>query len=245
MGFSSKLKSIHVAIIGVVLCVAVVVGMRSLFIIKPQEDKLTYQAAYNASKVIADKRGATEAAMAIAKERYRTNVDAYERFLKAKCPPISVENRFGGWFAYIQELKQTLGPKLEAWPTKTGVKLLSTMPLPAPPPDPNGVNPTLIVIPIGTVNVGGTLPQILNHIKQWNKFDRLVRVDPVSIRGTSPNLIGSYNLTVYIFPRGQAGAPIGGGAASGGRAAGVAAVRVGAAGGAAAGPGADISLKEK
>lgn len=53
----------------------------------------------------------------------------------------------------------------------------------------------------GTIKVEGTFPEILHHIALWNNFNRIALIDGLTLSGNSPNLVGSYNITIYEFPR--------------------------------------------
>jgi hypothetical protein len=202
---SSKIKVIHVIIIAIVICVGTVVGFYMMLIKKANEDIVKAQARYDTAKTVADQRGEAERQLAQAKADFSVLVSKYEKLMNEKMPPISLADRMGGWMAVIDELADNLGPKVEAWPKKSKVKLISGISVPAPPSDPNSVQTDMIVVPLGNLTVQGSFAQIMAHIRSWNKFDRLVQVDPVSLSGHSPNMTGQYNLTVYLFPRGQAG----------------------------------------
>jgi hypothetical protein len=124
-----------------------------------------------------------------------------------------------------QELDFTLAPMLQSWIHKTGVYPLTEFSMKAPPLSYNDpvIAPGPLVIPLGTVNVGGTFRQILAHYEKWNDFRRLVLVSGLNFKGTEPNMLGTYNAEVIIFPQGDAvGPPVpstkasaGGGAAGG------------------------------
>jgi len=110
--------------------------------------------------------------------------------------------------ALWKEQAEILGPMIESWPRKTKVRLLSGVQVPAAPVDPNAINTTLIRIPIGTLQVRGDFKTLMNHIRSWKNFGRLVQVDPASLTGPSPNMTAQYGLTVYIFPYGEPGPPV-------------------------------------
>ncbi|MCX6377172.1 MAG: hypothetical protein NTU88_14265, partial [Armatimonadetes bacterium] len=57
----------------------------------------------------------------------------------------------------------------------------------------------------GGFTVVGDFTTLLSHIRSWNKFSRLVQVDVGSLTGPGPFMTLNYTVTVYIFPRGEAG----------------------------------------
>ncbi len=130
-------------------------------------------------------------------------------------PTISFQDRAQGMIALWKEQAEVLGPMLQSWPGKTGVQLLSGVTVPAAGTDPNAIDTSLIQIPIGTFEVVGEFSSILEHIGSWNRFGRLVRVDPVSLTGPSPGMRGQYAVTVLIFPHGEAGPAVSMGGAKG------------------------------
>ncbi len=121
---------------------------------------------------------------------------------------IDLSDRLKAWMQYPDMVRE-IGKKLEAWPAKTGAERLYTVALPGPPSDPNAIPELALVYPIGTVQVrASSFEGLLNHIRRWNDVPNLVvLVDGLAIQGTSPNLIGSYSLTVFVYPRVSAGQP--------------------------------------
>jgi hypothetical protein len=53
----------------------------------------------------------------------------------------------------------------------------------------------------GTIKVQGTFSEILHHISTWNNFNRIALIDGFTLSGNSPDLVGSYDVTIYEFPR--------------------------------------------
>lgn len=125
---------------------------------------------------------------------------------------IDLRDRLNAWVQYHDMIRE-IGKKLEAWPMKTGVQRLYNVSLPAPPTDPNALPEKLIVFPIGSVQVrASSFPSLLRHVERWNDIPNLlVMVDNLAIQGVSPQLFGSYSMTVYVYPKtrdGQAGPPV-------------------------------------
>ncbi len=215
-----KLKRVHVIIIGLVACIAVGAGMYFLVISKLRQDIAALQTRYDEAKAVADTRPQVERKLAAAQAKYQIALARYNYYLRTKMPPISFQDRAQGMIALWKEQAETLGPMIEAWPKKTKVVLGSSVQVPAAPVDPNAINTTLIRIPIGTIRVVGDFKTLMNHIRSWKNFGRLVQVDPASLSGVSPNMVAEYGLTVYIFPYGEPGPPVQmagtGGASTGG-----------------------------
>ncbi|MER3403418.1 MAG: hypothetical protein C4336_04905 [Armatimonadota bacterium] len=115
---------------------------------------------------------------------------------------IDLSDRLKAWMSWPDMVRE-IGKKLEAWPAKTGVERLYGVALPGPPTDPNAINPIVLVYSLGTVQVrASSFENLLNHVRKWNELPNLlVLVDGLSIQGMSPNLVGSYTLTVFVYPR--------------------------------------------
>ncbi len=124
---------------------------------------------------------------------------------------IDLSDRLKAWMGW-QNMVREIGKKLEAWPEKTGVQRLYNVALPGPPNDPNAINTIALVFPMGTVQVrASSFEGLLNHVRKWNEVPNLVvLVDGLSIQGMSPNLIGTYTMTVIVYPRNgdKAGPPV-------------------------------------
>jgi len=202
---ASKLKTIHVVIIGCFACTVVIVGLYFLVIKKYNEQISILTAKYQAEEQQSLKKPQVEAQLEAARQEYRMVTWQYEKYLREKMPPLSFQDRAQGMIALWKEQAEVLGPMLQSWPAKTGVRLLSGVQVPAAVVNPNSIDVSLIRIPIGTFRVTGDFSAILSHIRSWNKFHRLVQIDPVSLTGPSPGMTAEYGLTVYIFPRGEAG----------------------------------------
>jgi Tfp pilus assembly protein PilO len=204
---ASKLKVIHVIIIGAVLCIITFVAAYTVWIQREKVGLAAAQQKYKAAEAIYKQQDQAETDLAAAIKDYYKVMASYEKMMALKMPPISLQDRLGGWFEYLHELADVLGPKVEAWPKRTGVKLTNSISIPAGVADANQVPTDVIQVPLGTMTVTGSFSQIMAHIRSWNKFDRLVQVDPVSLSGNSPYMTGQYSLTVYIFPHVPAAGP--------------------------------------
>lgn len=204
----SKLKTLHVVIIGCLAC-ALVAGGLYFFVIKKANERIAgLEAQLQQLTAEAEKKSSVEAQLVAAREENRIVSAKYERYLREKMPPISFQDRAQGMIALWKEQAEVLGPMVQSWPNKTGVRFSSGVKIPAAPVNPNSVNTSIISIPIGNFNVTGDFHSILNHIRSWNKFNRLVQIDLGKLSGASPNMTAEYRVTVHIFPRGEAGQPV-------------------------------------
>lgn len=121
---------------------------------------------------------------------------------------IDLSDRLKAWMQY-PDMTREIGHKLRAWPSRTGVERRYEVALPPPPNDPNAIPSLALVFPIGTVQVrASSFEGLLNHVRKWNDVPNLVvLVDGLTISGMSPELIGSYNMVVFVYPRPVAGQP--------------------------------------
>lgn len=115
---------------------------------------------------------------------------------------IDLSDRLNAWMSWPDMVRE-IGKKLEAWPEKTGVQRLYAVAFPGPPSDPNAINPIALIFSLGTVQVrASSFEALLNHVRKWNDVPNLVVfVDGLTIQGMSPNLVGTYTLTVFVYPR--------------------------------------------
>lgn len=208
----SKLRRIHIIIIGLVIEILLGVGLYML-LIKPANEELQketdrYNAAYPDSTD--DKRAMAERKMQDAKMQVAKTEAQFNTALDQKMPNLRFDQRDKGMLQLWHEQVEVLGPLIERYVRKSGVTMLSDIKIPPPPVNPNDplFQQDYFTVPIGTIQVQGNFKGILDHIRKWNSFNRLVQVDLPSLEGPSPTLTSSYNLTVYIFPRKTAqGAP--------------------------------------
>lgn len=222
----SKLKRLHVIIMGALLCVITGVGFFFLLINPVMKEKALTQTEYEASKAIADTLPMATQDFNAAKVEVSAAEGQFAAYEQSKMPNLSFAQRDQGMLDLWHEQVEVLGPLLIRCASRGGVRLTSEITIPAPDTNPNAMPTDLITIPIGNVTVVGDFPSILRNIRAWNTCPRLVRVDKPSISGVSPFLTASYDITVYIFPKGIAGPQIQ-----------MAGASTGGAGGAAAPPG--------
>ncbi|GBC91894.1 hypothetical protein HRbin15_00354 [bacterium HR15] len=190
--------------------------------IRPTAQNIAYHETYNES--LRQKAALIPQAQALvqAAERKVKEAEATLAVIQRKRMPkstINLANRLQAWVQW-HEMVREIGKKLEAWPVKTGVVPLYAVQLPGPPTDPNQIPELVLVFPIGQVQVrASSFNALLNHVRKWNEVPNLlVLADGLAIQGTSPNLIGTYTLTVFVYPLGPAGpaVPSGSGGGAGG-----------------------------
>jgi hypothetical protein len=192
--------------------------------IRPAVQNIAYHETYNES--LRQKVAMIPQAQALvqAAERKVQEAEARLKIIQQKRMPkntINLADRLQAWVQWHAMVRE-IGKKLEAWPIKTGVQPLYAVQLPGPPTDPNQIPELALVFPIGQVQVrASSFEALLNHVRKWNEVPNLlVLVDGLAIQGTSPYLIGTYTLTVFVYPLGPAGPAVpsgsGGGGAAGG-----------------------------
>lgn len=220
----SKLRKLHIIIIGSVLIVAAGAAMFFLMI-KPQNEAL---AAATARRDEAAKVGNAQSEAAAIAERANAYIElaraqqALEVQMAKRMPRLNFANRETGMLALWKEQLVKMGPLLEGFAHDDNVKVLSAnFQLPAPPVNPNDAVFTqdVLVFPLGSVQVMGDFKSIMNNIRRWNNCNRLVMVGAPTLSGISPQLTASYPVTCYVYPVAKAeGNPVamaGGGGATG------------------------------
>lgn len=227
----SKITRPQIMIIGGVL--ALLIGIGFYFgLIKPLNEQFDVaEAKYNSEKQVADQRASAEATkkanekiVAAAERDYKIYENRYFSYTDGNGiakPIVDTSDLIRAMEQRWQEQTVRLGPLVKKFLEQDkSVRILSAnLAVPAPPSDPNAANTKVIELPLGTVTVAGTFKNILAHVDRWNRFNRLVVADGLSLQGNSPQLVGSYSLTCYIFTRSdksgeaipQAGAGQGGG----------------------------------
>ncbi|MHB9038469.1 MAG: hypothetical protein ACYC64_17595 [Armatimonadota bacterium] len=219
----SKLKKIHVIIIGAFLCVVAVVGVFMLLIKPKQEALKAAQARVDKSAPLANAAAENKAIQDL--NTAILEVGRIQQALNAemgrRMPDLSFTQRDLGMLQLWHEQIDTLGPLLESFAKDKSVKVLSAnFSLPAPPANPNDpvFDQDVLVFPLGNVTVLGNFKDLMLNIRRWNNCSRLVMVTQPVLAGVSPQLTATYSLTCYIFPVAKGGEKIqmaGAGAAAG------------------------------
>jgi len=199
----------QVWIIGAVLTVITAVIL-FFALIQPAQGKLDEaQKKYEAAKAITDTKPQKEQDRKKAEQAVARAKADWARYDRQLMPDIDVSNLFTGMRQLWKEQLFVLGPKVDRFlrSDKSVQIAQANFALPPPPTDPNAVNQKAFVFPLGTVAVVGNFNDVLNNAERWNKFDRLVLTDGLSLSGYSPRLVGQYSLTAYIFTHGDKPGP--------------------------------------
>lgn len=209
----SKLKKLHIIIIGSVLCVIAIVAQYFL-LIKPKMEAYKvaegrYQKAIvlgnpQAENAAIDARNKAVAKVALATQNLQAEMDR-------RMPYLDFTRRDLGMLQLWNEHIKTLGPLMESFAKDPNVTSVSgQFSIPDPPLNPN--DPIFDSEPLifsGTIRVqGSSFKSILNNIRRWNNCKRLVMVGPPTISGNTPRLSAAYSLTGYIYPVRKGGAQI-------------------------------------
>lgn len=215
----SRLRTIHVVIIGSLMCL-IVVALLYFFVVKKTYERLAVldTRLKKAETIVARKKQAEDDLEAARVEFSKVTAE-YAKYEREKMPLVTFEDRGYGMIAQWKEQCEILGPMVEKWLAKSGIKNTSSLKVPVPGVNPNNVASNYIRLPVGSVTVTGSFQQIIDHIKTWRKFGRLVQIDGLGLSGYSPNITAQYAITVIEFPRGGVGPNIdmaGGGSGSGG-----------------------------
>jgi hypothetical protein len=209
----SKLKVLHVIIIGSFLCVAAVVGFY-MGVVKPENEvlaglQLRLQTANEKYGVNGANLKAAQAELEKAQQDIAKQKADYADRIARKMPVEQIKitdnpslQRMNVLFARWKEHSAGLGPLLIRWPYKTkGITLQSSVSIDPPPINPNSLNKDMIAFKSQEFKVVGSYSAIMNQIRNWNNFPRFVEVSPVQLEGVSPFLVGTYNVKVYEFPQ--------------------------------------------
>ena len=235
---TARLSPLLVAVIGGVLSL-LALGLILFLLIKPVQESITTEQARldaNAPGTDPEERAAGLAAnkksgllaVSTAQRQVQLTKMQWAQVEASTMPPLDVSDREKAFRQLTFELTHYLGPDLQHFLLSTkGVTSPTVFALPAPPTSPNDpmIRSGVLQIPLGTVTVYGDFHHILTQFYSWQYFNRLVVVDGLSLEGNSPNMVGTYTATLYIFPQhddllkpplakaGGAGATAGGGSA--------------------------------
>ncbi len=198
-----RINWIVITVVGVVACLGAAAGMYFGLIVPTQTQINTEEARYQAIAMYSDKSGIAVAQKQLVAAQAAANAVAeqWAYIVRYKNPKVDVSDRFHAWLQWTNELEFDFAPRVEAFLNHTGVQSLTKISAPPPPSDPNAVPTAMIAMPLGAISVFGSYNQILNHVARWNRFDRIVLVDGLSLTGYSPFVTGTYTATEYIFPQ--------------------------------------------
>lgn len=218
----AKITTWQVWIIGVVL--ALIAGLIIYFMMwKPGfERKAAADTRYDTAHAVVIQEPQFKRELADAKKKVAEAKSKWGVYERRYMPRIDISDLITGMQQLWIEQIKVLGPKVEKFlrDDKTVRVVQAQVQLPPPPTDPNAVNQKVFEYNLGNVTVVGTFRNILNHVTRWNKFDRLVLADGLTLSGNSPNLSGTYNIRCFIMTQGTdnpgVAVPTAGGGAAGG-----------------------------
>lgn len=209
----SKLKKIHIIIIGSVLCV--LVGVAVFFLqIKPQMEAFkAAKARYDKAVVKGNEQSKQQAKRELAKAMVDFSIAQAQLDvqMRKRMPDLDFSRRDIGMLALWNEQIKTLGPLLEDFAKDKNVKVAqAAFQIQPPPANPNDAvfEQDMLVFPLGSITVEGGFKELMDNIRRWNNCSRLVMVGAPSLAGVSPQLRVVYPLTCYIFPRAKGGSKI-------------------------------------
>jgi hypothetical protein len=202
---------------GIVVSILIAVGFYFLMI-KPDSAALDLQNQRNEElQAVVDSRSRAQERVDTANEEQRKVMREWARYIARKSPPkstINLDQDRWRLTTQFRTFRTKLSDDLASFMRKSGVEVL------APPTVPDfGDNPNKLVtdyfhygtlkfpcavLSCGTVSVRGTFERILRHVERWNDLPNYIALaDGLTLQGTSPNLIGTYNLLVIVYPRGE------------------------------------------
>ena len=211
-----SLSPLIVSIIFGVLCLLAVFGIVFLAI-RPTSAKIaSAQARLDAASPDATDAAHTSAVkqVALAKVAVAQIKEQWSEKQRALMPPFDVSDRTRAQQQLTNELSNNLGQSLERWIKRTNVVPLTSIAISSPPLSPNDpmIASSPLIVPLGTVKVGGDFHGLLNHVLQWQNFNRLVLIDGLALHGNSPYMSAEYTAKVFLFPQNpdRVGPPVAG-----------------------------------
>lgn len=196
-----KINRLQIWIIAGVLS-AITAAVVWFALISPARDAFDVQdKKYQAADAIAIQRPAAERDLKKAKQEVAAAQADWRKYDRTYMPDIDLSNLYRAMRQLWREQLTVLGPSVNKYlQADKKVQVQANIALPAPPTDPNAVNQQVFVYDLGNVSVQGTFNDVLNHVARWNKFNRLVLADGLTLAGNSPQLVGTYSLRVFEFP---------------------------------------------
>ena len=213
----AKLTRPQIFIIGGVT--ALVIGLLGYFLlIDPSYKQLAIeQDRYDKRKAVADKKRAVDASEKDAEDTVKEAVRDWQAYETRFMPNIDVSNTYSAWQDLINERTYILGPLVDRHlkRDKSVTVLDWDVKIDPPPSDPNEALRDINLYQ-GSIQVMGTFKNVLAHVEKWNNFDRLALVSNLNLRGSSPNLVATYNLSIIEYSNGDLGKAVAIPQASGG-----------------------------
>jgi hypothetical protein len=197
----AKITPLQIWIISIVL--SLIAGVLIFFLlIRPAQDRLAQaDRKFSDNEQVVLTRSAKEKDKKLALQEVAEAKAKWGVYDRQLMPNIDTTNRYTAMTQLWAEQLNTLGPKVRnyLYADKKVQVARESIALPAPPTDPNQLARKAFVFDFGQIDVVGSFNDVLNHVERWNKFDRLVVADNLSLQGNSPRLVGSYSLSCYVF----------------------------------------------
>lgn len=228
----------------IIMAVSVAIGILSFGIfhqLLPTIQATEYYKTYRDQlETEANKKSQADRRVERAKAAVQAKAQAWNAYVATRTPENDV-NRGGVNLAVnpyqltvdTQKFRNSIQRAVNVQVKKGGVKVVGTGPTVRGPLNTDqastlladfynypGIQFPVVIFDFGTVTVSGTYDQIMANVLSYKSMPRYLAVtDGLRITGTSPNLTGTYNLSIVGFIRGKEIFPAisteGGGAATG------------------------------
>lgn len=220
-----KLTPLTIFLIGISLAVIFITYGLFQAWIPNQRDAATFRSWGEKLDAEGAKMSAAKNRVKKAEEAVKLAESSWVRTVARRTPPASVEA--GGINLAVDRYNLTVDARrfrnniqnaVNRQIKSGGVTVVQGPSVPFPSEDPATILSTYFNYPdreqpvcifdLGQVTVRGTFEQISNNIRSWSNMPGYLAVaDGLAISGTSPNLTGTYNLTIVAFIRGKRVSP--------------------------------------
>jgi hypothetical protein len=220
-----KLTPLTIFLIGISLAVIFITYGLFQAWIPNQRDAATFRSWGEKLDAEGAKMSAAKNRVKKAEEAVKLAESSWVRTVARRTPPASVEA--GGINLAVDRYNLTVDARrfrnniqnaVNRQLKSGGVTVVQGPSVPFPSEDPATLLSTYFNYPdreqpvcifdLGQVTVRGTFEQISNNIRSWSNMPGYLAVaDGLAISGTSPNLTGTYNLTIVAFIRGKRVSP--------------------------------------
>jgi hypothetical protein len=216
-----KLSGWTIILLG--LCLGLSVLSYALFqVYLPNQQATEYMQTYRAQlEAEAGKQRQADNRVQDAIQKVEDAAQAWNVYVATKTPPSSLAS--GGIDLYrnpyqlvvdSRKFRNSAQRAFNAQLRKGGVKIVSAPEIPQPPDSETDILPTyynypgllfpVVIWDLGAITVTGTYDQIMRNVREWRNMPRYLAVaDGLTISGTSPNLTGTYNVTLVGFIKGS------------------------------------------
>lgn len=217
-----KLSPLTIILIGVsILIMALSYGFFQHWM--PNSTEAGYYREYAAQlEAEGNQLPAAEARLKKAEEMVMTKASEWRAVVATKTPVPDVNARgvnlaVDGWQLTVdtKKFRDNIQRAVNNQLVKGGVKVLGAGPqVPMPTDNASEVLASfynypaiafpVVILDLGQITVQGTEAQIMTNVRSWKNMPRYLAVaDGLSISGTSPNLRGTYNVTIVGYIRGK------------------------------------------